>query len=67
MAGKKMKISAVNSLSTETDWQTEDDFRTLCQAKKIEADPKRMAKIKEHAKTVMMNAASIATDDEGEK
>jgi len=63
---KKMKIGA-SSLSTETDWQTEDDFRTMCRAKEIECDPKRMDKVKAHAKMQMMNAAAIATDGEAKE
>lgn len=64
MAGKKVKLSAVSP--SNDDWETREDFRTLCEAKKIESDPKRMGKVREYAKTQMMNAASIATDDEGE-
>lgn len=49
------------------DWAVREDFRTLCEAKKIERDPKRMVRVQEYAKSMMMDAAAIACDDEGEE
>lgn len=46
------------------DWQCEDDIRTLCRAKEIEKDPKRMAKCKEMAKKKMLEMADVANEDE---
>ena len=63
MAKKKIKVS--NPISSD-DWQTRDDFRTICQAKEIEKDPKRMGKVRAFAKQQMMDAASIASDEENE-
>lgn len=46
------------------DWQTEDDLRTLMRAKEIEKDPKRLAAARAMAKEKMMQAASVASDDD---
>ena len=62
---KKIKVSAVLDCCGGDDWQTQDDFRTLCRAKEIECDKKRMDKVREYAKAQMLSAASIATDDLG--
>lgn len=47
-----------------SDWETEDDLRTLCRAKEIENDPKRMKKCQEMAKKKMVEMGSIASDDD---
>lgn len=63
---KKLKIpkAVIGVGNSEADWQTQDDFRTLCRAKEIEADPKRSANVKVYAKQQMMDAACIACEDE---
>lgn len=50
--------------AVEADWQTEDDLRTLMRAKEIEKDPKRLAAARALAKEKMMQAASVASDDD---
>lgn len=55
------------SLDTPEDWQAENDLRTMMECKKIEADPKRLAKVRTLAKQKMLDAASVATDDAGAK
>jgi hypothetical protein len=42
------------------DWQVEDDLRTLCKAKEIQADPKRMKKCQELATVKMKEMGSVA-------
>ena len=46
------------------DRQTEDDLRTLMRAREIEKDPKRLAAARALAKEKMMQAASVASDDD---
>jgi hypothetical protein len=41
------------------DWQAEDDLRTICRAREIEKDPKRMAKVKALAKSRTAEMAVI--------
>lgn len=48
---------------SDDDWQVRDDFRTVCEARKIEKDPKRFAKVQAHAKQLMLQAGSIASED----
>lgn len=52
---------------SDDDWQVEHDLRTICAAREIEKDPKRMAKVKELAKRKMTEMASISTSDEAKK
>lgn len=47
---------------SENDWRVEGDLNTLLEAKKIEADPKRMAKVRALAKQKMLDVASVAGD-----
>jgi len=48
----------------ENDWRTESDLSTLLEAKKIEADPKRMNKVRALAKQKMLDVASVAADED---
>ncbi len=64
MAGKGKNSGT--TVTSNDDWSVREDFRTLCDAKKIERDPKRMAKVQEYAKSMMMDAAAIASEDEGD-
>lgn len=47
---------------SENDWRTESDLSTLLEAKKIEADKKRMDKVRALAKQKMLDVASVAGD-----
>ena len=47
------------SISSNNDWQVEDDLRTLCKAKEIEKDPKRMAACQKMADKKMKEMASV--------
>lgn len=64
MATGKNKKIRVNAPLGEDDWQTRSDFRTLCDAEEIKRDPKRMDKVRAYAQEQMMNAASIATEED---
>lgn len=48
------------AVASETDWQTEDDLRTLMTCEKIEKDPKRYKAAKELAKKKLLEMAAIA-------
>lgn len=56
------KKSSGIAISHEDEWRVEADLNTLMEAKKIEADPKRMEKVRALAKKRMMDAAVIAGD-----
>jgi len=58
----KAKGNTIASIRGEDDWQAESDLRTMIECEKIEADPKRLAKVKAMAKARMMDMASIATE-----
>ena len=49
---------------SENDWRTESDLNTLLEAKKIEADKKRMDKVRALAKQKMLDVASVAADED---
>ena len=50
------------AIPANEEWRVESDLSTLLEAKKIEADPKRMERVKALAKKRMMDVASIAAD-----
>jgi hypothetical protein len=50
--------------ASDNDWRTESDLNTLLEAKKIEADKKRMAKVRALAKKKMLDFAAVATEGE---
>lgn len=58
-----MAKKSVVAIKPDEEWQVEVDLRCLLEAKKIEADPKRLAKVRALAKKKMMEAASIASED----
>ena len=60
----KNKRTTLGMGSTPADWEVESDLSTLMRAKEIECDPKRMERARKLAKEKMMQAASVATDDE---
>lgn len=59
MAKRKSLSVGVES---ENDWRTEADLSTLIEAEKIEKDPKRMAKVRELAKTKLLTLANVAAE-----
>lgn len=61
MATKKSS-NAISVTKHEDDWQVESDLRTMIECEKIEADPKRLAKVQAMAKQRMMDMAAIATE-----
>ena len=57
-------VSKANKSSEMDDWQVESDLRTLMDAEKIEADPKRIAKVRALAKKRLLDMAAVV---KGEK
>ena len=55
----KGKGKAVPMAVGDNDWQAEDDVRTLVQAEKIKADPKRMKRAMAKKKEMQKNLAAI--------
>lgn len=53
------KLSGAVSIKADEEWQVEDDMRTLMRAKEIQADPKRMAKVKALARKKLETVASV--------
>ena len=53
------KISATRA---EDDWQAESDMRTLMEAEKIKADPKRFEKAQKLAKARLLEVAAVASE-----
>lgn len=58
----KKSNSVIAMTKAEDDWQAESDLRTMIECEKIEADPKRLAKVQALAKKRMMEAAAIASE-----
>jgi hypothetical protein len=56
------KSNAISVTKHEDDWQVESDLRTMIECEKIEADPKRLAKVQALAKKRMMEVAAIASE-----
>jgi hypothetical protein len=48
--------------SSSDDWRVESDLNTLIEAKKIEGDKKRLAKVQALAKQKMLDVACVAAD-----
>lgn len=53
------KSRGLVSIKPDEEWQVEDDMRTLMRAKEIQADPKRMAKVKALARKKLETVASV--------
>lgn len=51
----------------ENDWRVESDLNTLIEAKKIEGDKKRLAKVQAMAKQKMLDVACVATAADAHK
>jgi hypothetical protein len=60
MAKKKLKTLA--SVGDRDRWKVENDLEFLLKAEEIEADPQRMALVRELAKKKMMETAKVAAD-----
>lgn len=58
----KKSSNAIAMTKAEDDWQVESDLRTMIECEKIEADPKRLAKVQALAKKRMMEVAAIASE-----
>jgi hypothetical protein len=56
------KSNGISVTKHEDDWQVESDLRTMIECEKIEADPKRLAKVQALAKKRMMEVAAIASE-----
>lgn len=48
----------------EVEWKAESDLRTLCDAREIRKDPKRMKAVKEMAKKKLEGMASVMSATE---
>ena len=53
------KGSSVAGIKPDEEWRVESDMNTLMEAKKIQADPKRMAKIKILAQKKLETVAAV--------
>lgn len=53
------KASGAVALKADDEWAAEDDMRTLMRAKEIQADPKRMEKVKILARKRLETVASV--------
>lgn len=58
--GKRKDLASPST--GETDWRVESDLNTLLEAERIEADPKRMAKVQALAKEKLLTLASVASE-----
>lgn len=54
------KSGLVSCADEDAKWRTESDLRTLLEAQKIEADPKRMKAVAVMAQEKMMEVAELA-------
>ena len=62
----KKQRGAIAAIKEDEEWRVEDDMRTLMRAKEIEADPKRMAKVKIMAEKKLKEVAGVLSEA-GEK
>lgn len=53
------KGNAIEAYKPDEEWRVEDDLRTLTHAKEIQADPKRMAKVKALARKKLESVAQV--------
>jgi hypothetical protein len=58
----KKYSNSIATVSSQDDWQAEDDLRTLMRAEEIEKDPKRLAKAQKLAKQKLLDLASVASE-----
>ena len=47
------------TIKSDEEWKVEDDMRTLMNAREIQADPKRMAKVKAMARQKLETIATV--------
>lgn len=59
-----MANSKAIAIKPDEEWHVEADLRTLLEAEKIEADPKRMAKVRALAQKKMMEVAKVASEED---
>lgn len=64
MATKKKSSANLVTMDSDAEWRAESDLRTLIEAEKIEADPKRMAKVRALAQKKMMEVAKVASEED---
>lgn len=55
-------MNKISMRKEEERWQAESDMRTLIEAEKIKADPKRLAAAQKCAKDKMMEVAAVAVE-----
>lgn len=61
MATKKRSANVI-AMDSDAEWRAESDLRTLIEAEKIEADPKRYKAAQALAKQRMMEVAKVASE-----
>ena len=59
-----MAKKSVVTIKPDEEWQVEADLRCLLEAEKIEAVPKRMAKVRALAQEKMMEVAKVASEED---
>ncbi len=62
MATSKKSKSVLATLSSNDRWQVERDLETMMECEKIEADPKRLARVRALAKEKMLAVAAVASE-----
>lgn len=60
---KKKSAGLSSMVQADRDWQIESDMRTLMEAEKIKADPKRLKAAQDLAKEKMMEVAKVASSN----
>jgi predicted component of type VI protein secretion system len=56
------KSSGIVAASASIDWAVQRDLETMLECEKIEADPKRLAKVQALAKKTLLDLAGIASE-----
>lgn len=59
MASKKSKGPAAAAMAPDDDWKAESDLRTLIEAEKIKADPKRLRAAMKKKRETMKSLAKV--------
>lgn len=54
-------------IKPDEEWRVENDMRTLMDAKEIQNDPKRMAKVKVMARKKLESVAAVVASDTSTK
>ena len=50
-------------ISSDEEWRVENDLRTLIEAKEIQKDSKRLAKVQAMAKEKLLEVSAIASEN----